>query len=674
MTYRNLSSNEEKDHQKGKNSIVFQSEKPVSLLLILVFLCIFSSIIGTCAFAEEKNGKEGPLPGKNADQLVEDIDLRNAVLLYLSDPGYSSTQGMCVVDNRYIVVGRYKTDGSRDLMVYDVENKVVRASNVFKKTNLSVPDRGTNVDLEHLNGLTYENGYIYVPRSGSHRDILRLKFNDDVSIVYDAVAWKAEDGMSAPVNLSCCNGIFYWTGTEDSEVFHIYRSTQDFSIVEQAFVSSFGGLVEKNAIVKQGMAFDGNKLFFAFTGRLSVSPLESVTDHQRLMRNTEKIIISNTDGEILRTLSFPRGSYGEIEDVDTITIAGNTYLLINCNQNDDGVACVYAVSIYQNNVPAVVLETSNMQGSLFYDRRDFEVYCDNRPCYLTGSYNVLKSNPFASGMTQDRFTSVYAALSYIKNLDIPATLYLTGKYDSVEFKNLPAGINIVLDNAELDSLSLTQCPGIIVSGKNKACLGRLKVEKSLVILSQRIQMERPASGNEHAIEISDSVLTGSLYRVVGYKEAVCGLQSFVNISISESDFPPNTDISSGSGSLIFINEERQLRPQSTSHTFTTYFLGHRNKCVVVKSEKNVMLSLALGDGTPFAGATGSDPVGILPNGCSPAADIFVPAVAADNATSSGAVTPCMLHITSNGEITVNGDAELISAAKYILATATYITQ
>lgn len=600
---------------------------------------------------------------KQSAEFVDTIDLKCHTLMFLSDPGYGATQGMCVVDNRYIVVGRYKKDGTKDLMVYDVIEKKVKASNVFSKYDPEAPDAGTNVDLGHINGLTYYDGYLYIPRT-RYRDIIRLKMNEDLSIVFDAVVFSAPKGEPVPANIACHDGVFYWLayGPYDGK-FTVCCSKNDFQNTELAFTSDIGGLATENLLAHQGMTYDGEHLYFAFSGRLNVPSLDTGTDWQKLVRNTEKIVISTPNGEIIKTFTFSRGSYGEIEDVDTIQLDESTYLIISCNQNDNGVSCVYAVPLFQHTIPSGYLEGSNIDGSFYHDRRELAVYCDNAVCYTDGNYDPMQSRPFATGLVQDHFSSVYAAVDYIERLGCPAKLYLTGEYGALTFKNLPAGIGFVLDDAVIGSLSFIQCPGITLEGRNKAVLGGLKAEKSVILAAAGVSLSRTESSPAYGIQAQYSVLTGSFSEIIGFSEKIREVQSIVNISYYDEDKKARGEISS-------TGENAGKAEDKTSVVQLSYY-NQQIVSTLAKHGKNVMLTLTLHDVDP--GETNkAEYTGILPKEYRPAADIVFPAVVAGSKSGNDPSGICSLHISTDGTITVYVGTEAIKPTNYILVTANYL--
>ena len=641
----------------------FLARMLMSVLAALVLAAGFAGCGHTASAASE--------PDKTPDQLtnaklplefVDTIDLKSHALMALSDPGYGATQGMCVAEDRYLIVGRYRSDGAKDLMVYDVMERKVKASNVFRKSSPEAPDFGTDVDLDHINGLTYYDGYLYIPRS-QYRDIIRLKMNEDCSVVFDSVVFTAQEGEAVPANISCHNGVFYWMASGRSGgKFAVYCSTDGFQNTRLAFKSDVGGLAAQNLLAKQGMSFDGEHLYFAFSGRLIIPALENETDWQKLVRNTEKIVITDLDGEIIKTLTFSRGSYGEIEDVDTIQLGGSTYLVISNNQNDNGVSSVYALPLFRNTVPSGYLEASGMDGSFYFDKREFKVYCDNTPCYPDGEYDSLKSNPFASGLIQDRFTSVYAAVDYIKRLGCPAKLYLTGDYADLVFYNLPAGIGFVLDEAEVSSLRFVQCPGITLEGQNKAVLGGLKAEKSVVLAAPGISLVRRANGQAYGIEAKYSVLTGSFSEMTGFRDNINEVQSVVSVSYAGGEK------SAGAGAAAENNAGQT--EEETSVLRLSYY-DQQIVSTLAKHGKNVMLTLTLHNVDPGEGNSTVYP-GVVPNEFRPAADVVFPAVIAESETGADPIGMCSLHIAADGTITVYGGAEGIDPSSYILVTAAYL--
>ena len=643
-----------------KLHLLFRARMAASVLALLLFTVGVSGCGHTASAASEPDtvGESSTLAAQSRE-FVDTIDLKSHALMTLSDPGYGAVQGMCVAEDRYIIVGRYRKDGAKDLMVYDVIEKKVKASNVFVKSDPSAPDFGTDVDLDHINGLTYYDGYLYIPRS-HYRDIIRLKMNADCSVVFDSVVFTAQEGEAVPTNISCHDGVFYWLSSGRSNGrFSVYCSTDGFQSTRLAFTTDIGGLVTENLLAKQGMTFDGQYLFFAFSGRLIVPALENVTDWQKLVRNTEKIIITTTGGEIIKTLSFSRGSYGEIEDVDTIQLGRSTYLILNNNQNDSGVSCVYALPLFKDTVPSGYLESSNLDGSFYLDKREFTVYCDNTACYPNGKYDPRYSNPFASGMVQDPFTSVHAAVNTIKRLGCPAKLYLTGNYGDLVFYNLPAGIKFVLDDVEIRSMRFVQCPGITLEGQNKAVLGGLKAEKSVVLAAPGVSLVRKANGPAYGIEAQYSVLTGSFSEMSGFTENVREEQSIVSVSYDGEQKNTAAD-----------NNTAQVEDSTSAAELSYYDRGFVT--TVARHDKNVMLGLTLHNVTTGEGNSAAYP-GILPNEYRPAANVVFPAVIADSETGANPTGMCSLRIETDGTITVYGGMEQISPNSYILATAAYLT-
>ena len=643
-----------------KLHLPFRARMAASVLALLLFTVGVSGCGHTASAASEPDtvGESSTLAAQSRE-FVDTIDLKSHALMTLSDPGYGAVQGMCVAEDRYIIVGRYRKDGAKDLMVYDVIEKKVKASNVFVKSDPSAPDFGTDVDLDHINGLTYYDGYLYIPRS-HYRDIIRLKMNADCSIVFDSVVFSSPQGEAVPANISCCDGVFYWLASGLSKGrYSVYCSKDGFKNTSLAFTTDIGGLAAGNLLAKQGMAFDGQHLFFAFSGKLNVPALDDGNDWQKLMRGTEKIVIAATSGEILKTLSFSRGSYGEIEDVDTIQLGSSTYLIVNSNQNENGVSCVYAVPLFKNTIPSGYLEGSNLDGSFYLDKRELAVYCDNTACYPNDEYDLMLSKPFANGLLQDPFTSVYAAVDYIKRLGCPAKLYLSGSYGNLAFYNLPAGIGFVLNDAEVRSMSFVQCPGITLEGQNKAVLGGLKVEKSVVLAAPGVSLVRRANGPAYGIEAKYSVLTGSFSEMSGFTENVREEQSIVSVSYDGEQKNTAAD-----------NNTAQVEDSTSAAELSYYDRGFVT--TVARHDKNVMLGLTLHNVTTGEGNSAAYP-GILPNEYRPAANVVFSAVIADSETGANPTGMCSLRIETDGTITVYGGMEQISPNSYILATAAYLT-
>ena len=643
-----------------KLHLPFRARMAASVLALLLFTVGVSGCGHTASAASEPDtvGESSTLAAQSRE-FVDTIDLKSHALMTLSDPGYGAVQGMCVAEDRYIIVGRYRKDGAKDLMVYDVIEKKVKASNVFVKSDPSAPDFGTDVDLDHINGLTYYDGYLYIPRS-HYRDIIRLKMNADCSIVFDSVVFSSPQGEAVPANISCHDGVFYWLASGLSKGrYSVYCSKDGFKNTSLAFTTDIGGLAAGNLLAKQGMAFDGQHLFFAFSGKLNVPALDDGNDWQKLMRGTEKIVIAATSGEILKTLSFSRGSYGEIEDVDTIQLGSSTYLIVNSNQNENGVSCVYAVPLFKNTIPSGYLEGSNLDGSFYLDKRELAVYCDNTACYPNDEYDLMLSKPFANGLLQDPFTSVYAAVDYIKRLGCPAKLYLSGSYGNLAFYNLPAGIGFVLNDAEVRSMSFVQCPGITLEGQNKAVLGGLKAEKSVVLAAPGVSLVRRANGPAYGIEAKYSVLTGSFSEMSGFTENVREEQSIVSVSYDGEQKNTAAD-----------NNTAQVEDSTSAAELSYYDRGFVT--TVARHDKNVMLGLTLHNVTTGEGNSAAYP-GILPNEYRPAANVVFPAVIANSETGANPTGMCSLRIETDGTITVYGGMEQISPNSYILATAAYLT-
>ena len=663
-------------------------KKKLNKFCIAASVILLAGLISSCAFKPESNETVQPesteiiqpestdstetlsipeqMTSSTEDKLVESIDLRGSALMILSDPGYTSTQGMCVIEDRYVAVGRYKSDGSKDIMVFDLIEKRVKRSNTFRQLDSFTPNYGTCVDLDHVNSLAYHDGFLYVPRTSSNRDILRLRVNEDCSIGFDSVAYAAPEGGSKPTNIACHDGVYYWLASGGSNgKFYVYR-TADFKNIELAFGSDFGGLVKADAIVKQGMAYDGEYLYFAFTGRLNVPELQDV---QRTMRDTEKIIITRTDGTIVRVLDFSRGSYGEIEEIDTATIDGNKFLLISCNRNDSNVSCVYAVPLYKDTVPSPVLEAANVDGSFFFDHRDYTVYCDNEGCYKDGIYDPLESRPFASGLEQDPFSSVYAALNQVKRCGCPATLIVRGAYGNLSFQNLPSGITFVFENSSISSLTFSQCPGVTVSGKKDAVIGRIKAVKSVVLAAPGIKLRSEGIGDNTSVEAENSIFVGAFDEISGFAEPIKEQQSLVLVYGPDGEVFGSATAQEHSLDALLQNDYTN----DITDIIVTEFLSCENQQLIIKQGNYVMLGLVLGNGTKLTNSTGNDLAGTLPMAYWPAMDVNVPAVAAENSDGSGSVCICMVHIDPNGEISVIGSKDQISKANYIIATATYLS-
>ena len=296
-----------------------------------------------------------------------------------------------------------------------------------------------------------------------------------------------------------------------------------------------------------------------------------------------------------------------------------------------------------------------------------EVYCDNTACYEAGKYDPLNSNPFASGLTQDRFTSVYAALNFIKRHGCPATLYLTGEYKDLVFKNLPAGMNIVLLDAKIGSISFSDCPETALSGEHSATVGFLKAEKSVVLVTPGISLTKMTEEANHAIELYYTVLIGSFTGIYGYDTALFEEQSLVNVNCTAED----RTIRAGYEIPDVIQTVKS--PADTEiEMLSLSYLGGDLQYDAVKSGNNVTLKMTIRNAC-LTEEKEAVYEGMLPEELCPVIDIIVPALISESDTGSDPVAVCSVCLSVDGIIKVYGDHHIAQDAHYILVTLSYIT-
>lgn len=457
--------------------------------------------------------KRLPSPEKFVDNLQ--IDSNSFLSLY--DSGYTSLQGLCVIDNKYMVVVRYcgTNNKNRSFRVYDIINKTYLTESIF-----------TDAQVGHCNSICYDDGYIYVATLTTGAGVVRLIFDEETKeITYDSVVYAGGINVKS---VGVHDGEAYIVSAIQNGVFKIYI-TNDFSNFEVAFETDFNGVAAN--ITPQGITYDGQFLYIAFSGLIPYT-----MNNDDLVRRTEKIFICDTTGNILKCLTFERSAHGEIEDVDVVTINRQTYIAIGVNQNDRHASNVYVIPLYKATTPVLQFDTAPFTDQSFYNHdTPLHVYVDS-----------ANGTPFADGTQRNPFKTISEAIAFIKKANVPAEIFITGTFESLTISYVPVPITLNLyDCTVTGTIKIKRCAPITIdrtTGTTGATVKFLQIEETVVFVRAGISTLQ-GIGSGSAISLLRAELIGNMGAISNYANAVSTNSSICLVNASSISVSGNVVVS-----------------------------------------------------------------------------------------------------------------------------------
>lgn len=458
----------------------------------------------------------------HAGKFVDNLELDDIGFLTMYDSGYTSLQGICVVDDQYLVVCRYSGD-NRILQVYDVINKTLVKNNEF-----------TDSQIGHVNSLTYDDGYVYLATLNATYDIVKLQFDsEDGTLTYDSVVYS--HGIQAK-NIAVYNGEFWMAGRRTTGSAYRFYKTTDFETVELAFETDFSNSVGE--LDEQGLAVNEEYVFIPF------SQYPPDTNTPTLERMEEKIMVCKHDGTLVKVLSYPRVSYGEIEDVDIIILNDQPYLFIGTNQNDEHVSCVWTSRLFTFTKNNPILKKPKFKGK--YNSTRFYIWVDSE-----------NGTPFADGNQTNPFKDLPSALLFARNTGVACSLILLGTFsDTITIRSMPAPMEVNLSaNTKIKELSIRECSQIYINASDTSELAHLYVDHSSVFSRGLLPFTKGDNNYTEAMAINRSTVIIQAGAITGYSRVATLNTAILNCQYASTDATTVVVKVAGYSSLACLNNK-----------------------------------------------------------------------------------------------------------------------
>ena len=463
----------------------------------------------------------------NKSQFVDNIDMKQIPLIAETRSGYVSSQGMCVVENKYVVVCRYyQVDSESDyqgraLLVYDIVSKTYLGESRFTRNQLG-----------HVNSLSYFDGFIYVSTGEQEFNyaIVKLKINlNTFEITYDSIAFQTSDYLIYSFAIN--SNYSYFIGYSNLTRRTVLCKFENFeNIVELTTIVTKSVYDESQDILggaTQGLAVDDEFIYVPLSGKIGSSSDYSLSQ--------EIIIVYNQIGEIVTFFKYSRGSYGELEDVDIVTFRNSKYILINTNVSNFAYNEIFSNKLYTFCEPVRWLEPfridsgtdgSNEYLNLYVDGSvddPFAIGSQNRP-FSQINYASLLSNRFM------RSTKIYASNINQNYIQIYQNI---AKIIIVFVGENHINRNMLLENSKIQIESDSSTSGYVtVGGTATITDSELIVVSGLKFVGQDSRIDRPILAYRSTIrgDISMNNVDSSKYRYI-----LDVRRSSVNLSLLDND-------------------------------------------------------------------------------------------------------------------------------------------
>lgn len=439
---------------------------------------------------------------------VNNIAFPTTPFISMANQNYGGSQGMCVIDNKYIVVCRYYGNTQRAFRIYNALTKE------FISESLLLAEQ-----VGHVNSMTYYEGYIYVATLVEGAGIAKLKFNElTMTISYDSIVC-----TTMYPSMTILNGMVYAMKYVADGYWGCYLMDMTFDGADLIFTNNLAGTAENASI--QGMTTDGKYIYLAMSGDY---PNGSSDDENRFGRYTEYVYVFDMNGYTVKTFFFNRGTYSEIEDLDFITIENNKYMVVSLNRNNANVANIYVLPIHNNTEPITQFITSNIKDSFNSEVDTFTVYVD-----------AENADDFPDGTIAHPFPNPASALSYIRATNAPAVMkILSGSFGFLWVQNIGTPITIFLDGGHIDNIHIRRCGNIVLDRSSGATgttvgTGGIIIDESSVYARYTVlEIDGTGTSNETAVKLYRAFYCGSVGLIKNFQNAVIGIQSICNINFT----------------------------------------------------------------------------------------------------------------------------------------------
>lgn len=436
---------------------------------------------------------------------VNNFSFPTTPFISMANGNYGGSQGMCVIDNKYIVICRYYGNNQRAFRIYNAITKEFINESFLLDSQVG-----------HVNSMTYYEGYIYVSTLEEGSGIAKLRFNElTMTISYDSIAC-----ATMYPSFTIINGNVYAMRYVADGYWGCYVMDMTFDGADLLFTNNLAGTAENAAI--QGMTTDGKYIYLAFSGDYSNG---SGDDENRFGRYTEYVYVFDMNGATVKTFYFSRGTYSEIEDIDFITVENNKYLVISLNRNNANVANVYIIPVFNNTEPITQFMTADINGSFNSEVDTFTVYVD-----------AENADDFPDGTAAHPFPNPASALSYIRRTGAPAVLkIISGSFSFLWVQNIPTPLTIFFDGGYIENVHIRRC-GTLVFDRSSGATGT-KVGKGGIIVDESsvfarysvLDIDGTGTSYETAIKLYRALYCGSIGLIKNYHNAIVGINSICNV-------------------------------------------------------------------------------------------------------------------------------------------------
>lgn len=473
---------------------------------------------------------------------IENIDILNSIFTVFADSRITAAQGMCVIENKYICVCYYLSENTEKkvLMIYDLENQIIASTTEFYKENSS-SDSGTNVNLGHVNSLSYYNGHLYIPNGTTLIELninittFDIQFSRNISI-----------GYSQSSAVVCEEGVYVVT-TNYNNRSALLKLNSNFSSPELMYY--LDGIFNEGDVF-QGLDYDGEYFYFAISTTAKGIGSDSGTPNwSRYGRETVQIL--DKYGNFVKYLHYARGEGCEIEDVSILKKGNQRFLFINPNV-DNETAMLYIHQLDHTEYTPQYLRARCISHSPLWANHT------NHYCIQPKDRTTLKDNdPWATG-TDERPLTNLAQIQWLfmKKLTPPITVIKlnSGHYSRLSFLYYTEVLLYMDSNVEIDHLYIsgTTKVTIAVTGGSNHVIHGIQIINSGILNIRGSTLDLVY---DSSLSQSTTAITNEFSFVIGYFKSISGFTRSVYNNVGSTIFSAATydSLTSNKSGLMILN-------------------------------------------------------------------------------------------------------------------------